>query len=354
MPIVAYNNHPSIERIAKEGQGVITQSAAKQQDIRGLHIGFLNMMPDAAFLATERQFFRLLAASTSVVQIYIHPIKCQGVKRNASISRHIDDYYRHFDAIRSEGLDAVIVTGANPELNDLTQEAYWQDASQIFQWAQQHVASIFCSCLSSHALLQLQYQLKRQALRAKLWGIYAHRVVEQKHPLVSNINTRFDMPHSRKNDISTDQLRSRGLNILITGETTGTALATSPDGFRQIFCQGHPEYDTASLLKEYKREVSRFLAKERADYPAFPANYLSDQCLIDLLEAFKFRVIANRDSIDNFPNAGIGAIDNTWRDTAKSIFSNWVSLVYRLTHFDRKKQFMDGVDPEKPLASLYQ
>ena len=43
-------------------------------------------------------------------------------------------------------------------------------------------------------------------------------------------------------------------------------------------------------------------------------------------------------------------LDNTWRDTGKAIFNNWLGLVYKLTHIDRKIPFIDGVNPEDPLG----
>lgn len=353
MPIVAQNDHPSFARIANEGFEVISQDRAKHQDIRELHIGFLNMMPDAAFLATERQFFRLTSAATNIVQIYIHPIKCDGVTRNAEISAHIEQYYRQFDELKAEGLDAIIVTGANPKFTDLTQEDYWAHATEVFEWAEDNVCSVFFSCLATHAVLQAQHDLVRAPLEEKLWGIYSHRVQDRKHPLVSTINTRFDMPHSRGNDISAKRLTERGLKILASGEASGVALATSKDGFRKIFCQGHPEYDTASILKEYKREVARYLNQERVDYPAIPHGYVSEEAQ-EILSVFKEQVIAKEATLEEFPDGVIlEYLDNTWRDTAKAIFSNWIGLIYQVTNVDRTKPFMDGVDPDNPIERWY-
>lgn len=353
MPIVSLNNHPSLHRVANEGLDVITAELAKHQDIRELHIGFLNMMPDAAFLATERQFFRLTASSTNIVQIYIHPIKCRGIKRDEEITAHIDQYYRDFEAIKAEGLDALIVTGANPQFTDLTREPYWQHATEIFDWAEQNVASVFFSCLASHAVLQAQYELVRTPLSHKLWGVYSHRVKDIKHPLVSTINTRFDMPHSRGNDIEAKRLVDKQLHILASSTEAGVALATSKDGFRQVFCQGHPEYDTASLLKEYKREVSRYLEGDRVDYPPIPSGYVSPE-FEEILSVFREQLLAKTTTLAEFPDEVLlQYVDNTWRDTAKAIFSNWLGLVYRVTNVDRQQQFMDGIDPSSPIAKWY-
>jgi homoserine O-succinyltransferase len=42
-------------------------------------------------------------------------------------------------------------------------------------------------------------------------------------------------------------------------------------------------------------------------------------------------------------------LDNTWGDTAKAIVANWLGLVYQLTNLDRRRQYMDGVNPDAPL-----
>ena len=49
-----------------------------------------------------------------------------------------------------------------------------------------------------------------------------------------------------------------------------------------------------------------------------------------------------------FPeNAMLPQLDNTWGDTARAIFNNWLGLVYRVTDLDRRKLFKEGIDPKK-------
>lgn len=51
------------------------------------------------------------------------------------------------------------------------------------------------------------------------------------------------------------------------------------------------------------------------------------------------------------PEARIAAaLDNTWRDTAEGVIGNWMGLIYRVTHNDRRIPFMDGIDPTDPLG----
>ena len=61
-----------------------------------------------------------------------------------------------------------------------------------------------------------------------------------------------------------------------------------------VLLQGHPEYDSTTLLREYRRDVGRFLRREREDYPALPRHYL-DGPSERSLEAFRRRALSVRD-----------------------------------------------------------
>ena len=273
MPIVAHNDLPTFERLRAEGSNILDPARALQQDIRELHIGLLNMMPDAALAATERQFFRLVGQSNQIAQFYVHPFTLDALPRGAEARAHIQRYYQPFERIREEGLDALIITGANVTEPDLSNEPFWEPLIEVVDWAwrtsppRSAPASPPMPC-SSFAMAS-----GATACREKRWGVYPHRVVDRAHPLVGNVNTLFDVPHSRFNEIGRDQFDAAGLRVLAESDEAGVHLAVSADGFRQVFFQGHPEYDTISLLKEYKREVKRFAPGERRDYPPFPENY---------------------------------------------------------------------------------
>ena len=353
MPIVAHNDLPTFQRLRNEGQTILEPGRALHQTIRELHIGVLNMMPDAALAATERQFFRLVGESNPIAQFYMHPFTLAELPRGEQASAHIERYYESFDQIRAEGLDALIITGANVSHPDLSQEPFWEPLRAVFDWAQHNVTSVLCSCLATHAAMQFQHGQKRHALPAKRWGVFPHTVIRPTHPLVNDVNTQFDVPHSRFNNISAEQFQEAGLHVLVESNEAGVHLAVSPDGFRVVYFQGHPEYDTVSLLKEYKREVQRYVAAERNDYPPFPENYIKprDQAI---LNEYRQRLDAARASGKagpDFPEDLVaGRIENTWHDAAEGIVGNWIGLVYQLTHEQRNLPFMDGVDPNNPLA----
>jgi len=354
MPIVEHTHLPSFEKLRERGQEVLSLEQALRQDIRELHIGLLNMMPDAALQVTERQFMRLVGNSNQIAQFYVHPFSVPGVERGEEAAAYIERYYNTFDEIRKEGLDALIITGANVANPSLDQEPFWKPLSEVMEWATDNVTSTLCSCLATHALMKYFYDIDRRPLPEKKWGVYEHRITAPGHPLLREINTRFDAPHSRYNEITRQQLEDAGLTILIEGAECGVHMAVSKDQLRRIYFQGHPEYDTNSLLKEYKREVNRYLNGER-DKPPFPENYFSPAVKVIIKEYLESaeQAVKRGETPDEFPEEAVeGLLDNTWGDTAKALFNNWLGLVYRLTALDRHVPFQDGVDPDNPLGLL--
>ncbi|MCF7822687.1 MAG: homoserine O-succinyltransferase [Candidatus Marinimicrobia bacterium] len=352
MPLVAHQALPTYDYLIAQGQEVLNLGSALHQDIRELHIGFLNLMPDAAFTATEKQFLRLVGSSNQIVQYYIYPFTIPEVKRSDEIQKYIDTYYTTFEDLKRSGLDALIITGTNPANASLDQEPFWEPLRTIVDWATKDTTSVLCSCLAVHAIVKHLHNIERQPLERKRWGVYSHRISNPIHPLLRDINTRFDVPHSRNNDVSPEQLKAAGFKILVEGEESGVHMAVSPDMFRIVFLQGHPEYDRLSLLKEYKREVTRYFMGERENFPESPENYFNTavEAIIDDHKVSIETAKSRQEEMPPFPETEIaGLLDNTWRDTGKSIFNNWLGMVYQLTNVDRHLPFADGVDPEDPL-----
>ena len=355
MPLVAHNQLPSFDRLRSEGYRILTPERAQQQDIRSLHIGLLNMMPDAALQATERQFFRLVGSSNPISQFYIHPFTLDKIPRGEKAQDHIDRYYEPLESVQQQGLDALIISGANVTSADLSEEIFWEPLQAVIECAEQNVTSTLCSCLASHAVLRARYDIHRRGLKQKCWGVFDHRVVRKNHPLVQDINTRVSVPHSRFNEVSEEQLQEKGLHVLITGDEPGVQLAVSPDGFRTVFFQGHPEYDSISLMKEYKREIVSFVKGGATEYPPMPRHYF-DRHAQAILDEYRDRVLyamATADQIPDFPEPLIvGRLLNTWHDSGEALVGNWLGLVYQLTNAQQALPFMEGVDPDDPLGWL--
>ena len=354
MPLVAHSDLPSFERLRAAGQEVLAVERAERQDIRELHVGLLNMMPDAALQATERQFMRLVGSCNRIAQIHVHPFSVDAGARGPEAREYLGRYYESFDDVRAAGLDALIITGANPALPEMEDEPFWAPLAEVMEWAAGNVCSVVCSCLATHAYLKHFHGIaRRRCLPDKRWGVYEHRNLARRHPLLANLNTRFDAPHSHVYEVTRVDVEPAGVRVLSESEAAGIHLAVSSDGFRFVFFQGHPEYDTVSLAKEYKREVGRFTAGERETYPPYPEHYFAAGARA-LLDRHRGEVLdaGGRAALPPaFPDDELQPwLDNTWTDTGKAMFNNWLGLVYQLTDTDRRRPFMAGVDPADPLG----
>lgn len=353
MPLVAHSDLPSFERLRADGQEVLTLERAGGQDIRELHVGLLNMMPDAALQATERQFMRLIGSCNRIAQIHVHPFAIDAESRGLKARDYIARYYESFDNVRAAGLDALVISGANPAQPKMEDEPFWEPLVEVMEWAAGHVCSVVCSCLATHAYLRHFHGVaRRRCLPDKRWGVYEHRHLAS-HPLVANLNTRFDSPHSHVYEMTRADVEPAGVRVLSESEEAGIYLAVSADGFRFVFFQGHPEYDKVSLAKEYKREVTRFVTGERDTYPGYPVGYFgrSAREMLDRHREEVMDAVARGAPPPAFPDAELEPrLDNTWTDTGKAMFNNWLGLVYQLTDADRRTPLMRHLDPNDPLG----
>ena len=353
MPIVAHSTLPSFADLRARGEQILSLDEALHQDIRELHIGLLNMMPDAALRVTEQQFVRLVGSANQIVQLYVHPFTVPGLDRSPETQAYVDAHYEAFEDLQRDGLDGLIVTGANVVGPDLAEQPFYEPLAEVMGWAHEHVTSTLCSCLATHALVERFHGVRRRPLAAKRWGVYPHRVVSPEHPLLLGTNTRFDVPHSRWNEVTSAQLRDVGVRVLVESVEGDFHLGTSADGIRTVYLQGHPEYHTVSLLKEYRRELDRFAAGELDALPPTPANYFTPEAarlVHDHVEAL-LRALEAGDAIPAFPEDDILAhLDTTWADTGRAIFNNWLGLIYRLTDVQRGVPFMPSIDPDDPLG----
>ncbi len=352
MPLVAYKDLPTFARLKDEGRTILPAKRAEQQDIREMHIGLLNMMPDAALQATERQFFRLVGESNQIAQLYIHPFTLPEIKRSDETNEYIKRHYESFETLRQDGLDALIITGANEAHSDLRKEAFWSPLNEVIDWAWNNVTSTLCSCLATHAVMQMRYQQARSEREdGKLWGVFKHRVIDREHPLVRNMNTVFDVPHSRFNRITDQQFKDAGMKTLVHSKDAGTHIAVSADGFRIVCMQGHPEYDAVSLLKEYQRDLKLYKSGATKQAPPMPLNYFTEET-IEQLMLYNPETMS-KDELNALNRDLCATLENTWTDSARSIIASWIGLVYQVTNADRAKQFMDDIDPNDPLGIIH-
>ncbi len=303
--------------------------AAYLKVTRTMKIALLNMMPDAALKATDRQYQRLLRGHKDTT---LHVFTFQEIVRNIEAQSYIEQNYQSESEVLALKPKAIIITGANVSNPNLETQSFWRPLQKTMAWAEQKNCPVLCSCLASHAVMQFRFGLKRSPLPDKIWGVFQHRVIDKMNALVAGLPEAVLVPQSRFNEISAHQFQAAGLDVLIADHTVGVHLVASKDN-RLVFMQGHPEYDDVSLLKEYKREVRLFFEGARPEYPLLPQGFLKAEGGM-LLEKYKqaLAVALNGENTERtlleFPEATVRPfLENNWQKSARTVFDNWVRAV---------------------------
>jgi homoserine O-succinyltransferase/O-acetyltransferase len=314
-------------------------------------IGLINNMPDAALRATEGQFRSLLAAASLNRAIRIRRFTLPGQPRSPESLSYIEQHYEPLDDLWLGGIDGLIVTGTEPRAARLSDEPYWPAFTRLIEWADRHIVSTIWSCLAAHAAVLHLDGIERRRLPAKLSGVYTCATIGQ-HPVVTNVPAIWSVPHSRYNDLPEESLIARGYQLLSRSITAGANLFIKRRTGLEIFFQGHPEYELDSLLREYRRDVSRFLNGERSDYPAMPADYFPLDAA-DTFADFRERALLKRDPgmITSFPSRAISEqMSNPWRAGAIRIYENW--LEYLTKHKDEYRHEFDPASAKIAVPSI--
>jgi homoserine O-succinyltransferase len=311
---------PLLPAIARAG------SPANLLSANALTIGLVNNMPDAAFEATERQFLDLIAAATPDLAVRFELFSIPEVPRADALHGEFASRYRDVAELWDTQLDGLIVTGTEPRAAKLTDEPYWPAMTKLVDWARDNTTSTIWSCLAAHAAVLYADGIERQPLEEKLFGVFDYDAAAA-HPLMGGM-TQLRVPHSRYNDEPAAALTASGYTLLSRSKTAGvdSFLREESGGSLFVFFQGHPEYDTNSLAREYRRDVGRYLRGEREHYPAAPQGYLAADA-IALADRFRARAINDRraELLADFPMTAVEtALDNSWRRSAVGIYRNWI------------------------------
>jgi homoserine O-succinyltransferase len=302
-----------------------------------LVIGLINNMPDAALETTELQFSALLAAAAGQREIHLRFSYLPEVKRGAEAQRYLRESYWPLQALQDDLPDALIVTGAEPLAPILTQEPYWQRFTEVLEWSEAQTVSSIWSCLAAHAAVQHLSGITRQKLAEKCCGVFAHTLL-QGHPLNAGLVSPLLTPQSRWNDLPASRLRNAGYAIASESVTTGANVFTKQGRSLLVFFQGHPEYESGTLLREYRRDISRFLSGLNPQYPTLPRGYFSESASARLAE-FREQAIAHRSPewISRFPfEAEAKELVHSWKAHSTILYANWLSHIEKERGTPRK------------------
>jgi homoserine O-succinyltransferase len=295
---------------------------------RLLELGLVNNMPDAALESTERQFIELLQAASQDIPVRLRLFALPDVPRTPAGREHLSSSYRAIDELWNSRLDGLIVTGTEPRAPVLSDEPYWGSLTGVMAWAQENTASTVWSCLAAHAAVLHLDGIDRQPHEEKLSGVFDCAKASD-HPLLADLPVRIRIPHSRCNGLHEPGLASRGYTILTRSTDAGVDAFVKQSGSLFVFFQGHPEYDERALLREYRRDVGRYLRQERETYPAIPQGYF-DEVAIGALATFaeRARLQRNERLLDSFPTAFVERrLRPLDRAPVSRLYHNWLSYL---------------------------
>jgi homoserine O-succinyltransferase len=304
----------------------IDDCAASAKCVR---IAFVNNMPDSALEDTEIQFFELLEAAAGDVPVRLKLHSLSGVPRGERGQQHLSGFYFGTNDLLNDRFDGAIMTGTEPRQSDLRNEPYWSALGNVLDWAESNTASTILSCLAAHAGVLHSDGIHRHPLGDKQFGVFDFAKAG-KHQLTAGTGERVRFPHSRWNEVRAEALTASGYQVLTQSAEGGVdSFVKMKKQSLFVHFQGHPEYGAQTLLKEYRRDIKRFLRKERETYPSMPKGYF-DAVATKLLNDFRSAVSSGRqeEGMEGFPETAlVGGLQNSWRPSAEAIYKNWLEYV---------------------------
>jgi homoserine O-succinyltransferase/O-acetyltransferase len=291
-----------------------------------LRIGLVNNMPDPALHATERQFTRLLQTAAGDRRIHLHCFSLPSVQRSPQARALMAGRYTDIADLGRLNLDGLIVTGAEPIAPTLPEEPFWKDLTDVIDWAEGHTRSAIWSCLAAHAAVLHLDGIERQRLEQKCSGVYdCHKVADDW--LMKNIRSPLKIAHSRINALRKADLAAHGYQLLTESQHAGVDIFAKRLRSHFVFFQGHPEYEAQSLQREYLRDITRYLARQREIFPAAPEGYFDAETERKLAN-YRKRATAERQiplSVE-LPHLVLRS-DLATGVAASAIFGNWLQYL---------------------------
>ena len=299
MPIKVRGDLPAKAIIEKENIFIMDENRAINQEIRPLKLALLNLMPLKE--DTEIQFLRML--SNTPLQVDLTFLCVESYTSKHTPASHLNKFYKTFSEVKNQKFDGLIITGAPVEQLDFEDVIYWNELQEIMDWSNDHVTSTFHICWGAQAGLYHHYGIKKIQLKDKLFGVYKHRVLHRKVPLVRGFDDVFYAPQSRYTGIDEEAVaKCQDLKVLAASKETGSSIIVAKDG-KQVFVTGHSEYDRLTLDKEYRRDLEKKIPIQ------MPVNYYPDN------------------DMNQTPLL-------TWRANSNCLYSNWLNYyVYQVTPY---------------------
>jgi homoserine O-succinyltransferase len=300
MPIRIDNDLPVKKILEDENIFVMDEARSNSQDIRPIDILILNLMP----LKEDTELQLLRSLSNTPLQVNITFVRTLSHESKHTSRDHLERFYSNFREVRQHKWDGMIITGAPVEKMEFEEVEYWEELTKIMDWASKNVTSTFHICWGAQAGLYYHFGLPKVNIGHKLSGVYKHKVMNRKIPLVRGFDDYFMAPHSRYTDVPGEKIHAvKELTVLAESEEAGVLLCMT-EGGKQIFVTGHLEYDRLTLKNEYERDLKKGIN------PSVPEHY--------------------------FPNNDPTQKPHLqWRSHSNNLYTNWLNYyVYQSTPYE--------------------
>ena len=294
----------------------------------GITVGLINNMGDQALKTTERQFVSLVSEAAGDIGVSFRTFALKSTPRSPRALEFINARYEPASAVMDGELDALIVTGAQPQADRLSDEPYWEEMVELIEWAKLNTTSTIFSCLAAHAGVLHLDGVERRPLPDKCTGVFGF-TAERTHPLVGMQGRVRPIPHSRYNGLLRRELEEAGYLVLTSSRGIGVDSFVKSFGSQFVFLQGHPEYDADSLAREYRRDMDRYLRGETERAPARPRDYFSAEAEAEL-QAMERKPQGRRCEIHVKDTAIIDALapaEAPWREAAIVFYRSWIEMI---------------------------
>jgi len=293
-------------------------------------IGLVNNMAGAAFNAARKQFCSLISEAAGDLPICIHVLSPVIHTNSDSTGRRAFRHPDDMEELWAGAFDGMIVTGSEPRARRLIDEPAWPFLTRLMDWCEDNVASAVWSCMATQAAVFHLDGIERLPFKTKLSGVFeCQRLTND--AILDGFPRRWNAPHSRYNDLPEAVLDLHGYRILTQSRVAGADIFMKQARSRHFFMQGHLEYDGGVLSREYRRDVSRFLAGESERYPEMPFDYFPED-LSTVLTTFRQQALGARAqcTIADFPPRAETAVWPTpWRPVAVQFYRNWLVYLQR-------------------------
>jgi homoserine O-succinyltransferase len=291
-------------------------------------IGLINNIGDEALRTTERQFRSLVFEAAGDIAISFRIFALKSARRSPRALDYINSHYEPVSTATDGDVDGLIITGARPQADRLSDEPYWEELVELIEWAKLHTASTILSCLAAHAGVLYLDGIERRPLPEKCTGVFAS-VAETTHPLVGKKGLVRQVPHSRYNGLWRGELEQAGYAILASSRGCGVDSFMKCFGSQFVFLQGHPEYDPNSLAREYRRDMDWYLRGGIERRPARPRGYFSAEAEAEL-RAMERSSKEDRGRMQTKDLCIIDALapaEARWREAAIAFYRSWIETI---------------------------